>query len=436
MRFSTLREWLDWQSTLHPSEIELGLERVADVWRRLSSGQFSSVVITIAGTNGKGSSAALLESILLAAGYTVGCYTSPHLLRYNERIKVGGKEATDQEICNAFDRVDQARDGISLTYFEFGTLAALDIFALKHPDAVILEVGLGGRLDAVNILDPDVALITTIDIDHKEWLGDSREKIALEKAGILRAGKPALFGGANPPDALLEKASELGVDLCLAGEDFSYRRTAKGWDWEGRQTRYHELPIPRIGGEFIYRNSSLVLMALELLQHRLPVTASAISKGLRNLYIPGRFQILNGPVSIILDVAHNPEASRELASNLAQMQCNGCTLALFSALADKDISKVVEPLKELVDRWYIGQIKADRAATVVQIGKAMTDAGIDASNVDSHAHLSGAMTKAMADAETHDRLIVFGSFYTVAEMMQHPDIMGLVQQQDLGEAGG
>jgi dihydrofolate synthase / folylpolyglutamate synthase len=431
MRFATLQEWLDWQSTLHPSEIELGLERVVDVWRRLSAGQLiserlSSVVITIAGTNGKGSSAALLESILLASGYSVGCYTSPHLLRYNERIRVRGKEASDLTICHAFDRVDGARSGTSLTYFEFATLAALDIFAQEQLDVVILEVGLGGRLDAVNILDPDVALITTIDIDHTEWLGDSREKIALEKAGILRSGKPAVYGGTNPPDALLLRASELGADLYLADDDFSYQRQADEWGWKGRRTRYDELAKPRISGEFIYRNSSAVLMALELLQHRLPVTEDAVSKGLRNLHIPGRFQVIPGPVSIILDVAHNPEASRELAANLSLMQPNGRTLALFSALADKDISKVVEPLKQLVDRWYIGQVQADRAATLGQMEKAMADAGIDASNICSHTYLSDATTKAMADAKTHDRLIIFGSFYTVSEMMQHPDIMGLV----------
>lgn len=428
MRFLTLQEWLDWQCTLHPSAIDLGLERVAGVWHRLIPECFGSVVITVAGTNGKGSSASLLESILLASGYTVGCYTSPHLIRYNERIKIGGKEASDQTICKAFDRVDQARgkDSTSLTYFEFGTLAALDIFAQARLDVVILEVGLGGRLDAVNILDPDVALITSIDIDHTEWLGDSRDKIALEKAGILRLGKPAVFAGATPPGALLARASELGVDLCMADTDFGYQRQSDGWSWQGRETSYEKLPQPKISGEFIYRNSSAVLMVLELLQQRLPLTRYAVSIGLHNLHIPGRFQIIPGPVSIVLDVAHNPEAARELAANLRRMQSNGRTLALFSALADKDISNVVEPLKQLVDRWYIGQIQVERAASLEQMEKAMTDAGIAASNIYSYTHLSEAVTKAMADAETHDRLVIFGSFYTVSEMMQHPDIIGSV----------
>ncbi len=436
MRFSTLHEWLDWQSTLHPSEIELGLERVSGVWHRLSTGQFNSTVITIAGTNGKGSTAALLESILLAAGYSVGCYTSPHILRYNERIRVNGQDSSDQLICKSFDRVDHAREDVSLTYFEFGTLAALDIFAQEKLDVVILEVGLGGRLDAVNILDPDISLITTIDIDHTEWLGDTREKIALEKAGIMRTGKPAVFGGSNPPEALLYRASELGVDLCSAEKDFSYRKSTDTWSWEGKRTNYRNLPKPQISGEFIYRNSSLVLMALELLRELLPVSESAIRNGLGNLHIPGRFQVLDGPVTIILDVAHNPEASRELAANLTKMQCKGRTLALFSALANKDISEVVEPFKGQVDHWYIGQIKADRAASSDQLEKAMTDAGIEALDIDSYTHISDAMIKAMADAEPHDRLVIFGSFYTVAEIMQHPDIISLAKQQDLGEAGG
>ncbi len=427
MRFSTLQGWLDWQASLHPSAIELGLDRVAEVWRRLNPEQFSPVVITIAGTNGKGSSAALLESILLAAGYTVGCYTSPHLLRYNERIRVNGCEASDRAICDSFDRVDQARGGVSLTYFEFGTLAALDIFSSGSLDVVILEVGLGGRLDAVNILDPDVALITSIDIDHTEWLGGTREEIALEKAGILRARMPAVFGGANPPDALLERASELGVDLCLAGREFRYNRSPEQWSWTGRDTSHSGLPNPETGGEFIYRNSAAVLMALELLQGRLPLTSDAIKQGLRQLHIPGRFQRLPGPVEVILDVAHNAEASRELAANLREMDCSGRTLALFSALADKDVVELVLPLIGLVDRWYIGEVSAERAASLDQLEQAVVSAGVDLSSIEGHADLSEAITKAMADVGTHDRLIVFGSFYTVAEAMQHPDIVSLAK---------
>jgi len=425
MRFSTLQEWLDWQASLHPSEIELGLERVGTVWNRLKPKRPGPLVITIAGTNGKGSSAALLESILLAAGHSVGCFTSPHLLRYNERIRINGVEASDRTICDSFQRVDQARDGITLTYFEFGTLAALDIFSLEPLDVFILEVGLGGRLDAVNILDPDAALITTVDIDHSEWLGDTREEIALEKAGILRAGIPVVFGGDDPPAAMLELASVLDVDMCLAGKDFSYSQAAGHWDWSGREASFHGLPNPTNIGQFIFRNASAVLMVLELLQERIPVGLDPIKQGLLNLSIPGRFQIMPGPRQIILDVAHNVEASRELAYNLRQMDCSGRTLALFSSLANKNITEVVASVRGLVDRWYTAEIQAERAASLKLLQQAMADAGVDASCIEGHASLSDAMTKAMADMETHDRLIIFGSFYTVAEMLQHPGIVSL-----------
>ncbi len=428
MRFKTLQEWLAWQESLHPSKIELGLERVDRVWRRLGSGRLNSIVITIAGTNGKGSSAAVLESILLAAGYSVGCYTSPHLLKYNERIRMNGREVSDLDICTAFGRVDEARGDTSLTYFEFGTLAALDIFAGERPDVIILEVGLGGRLDAVNIIDPDVALITSIDIDHTDWLGNTIEEIALEKAGILRPGRPAVFGGTNPPRTLLERADELGVDLCIAEKDFAYSRENGCWSWEGRVTHYHNLPEPSLKGQFIFKNSSAVLMVLELLQERLAITVDSVRKGIHGMTIPGRFQVIPGDVTVILDVAHNPEAAAELAVNLSKMPQRGRNRALFSALADKDVVQVVRPLAESIDRWYIGRIDSERAAGLDQMHGAITTAGVDESRIDSHESLSQALAKAMADADTHDTLIIFGSFFTVAEMMRHPDMIELTQR--------
>jgi dihydrofolate synthase/folylpolyglutamate synthase len=425
MRFTTLQDWLDWQETLHPSEIELGLERVAQVWNRLNPERLSSIVITIAGTNGKGSSAAILESILLAAGHTVGCYTSPHLLNYNERIRVSGQQASDQAICDAFTRVDSAREDTTLTYFEFGTLAALDIFAQEHLDIIILEVGLGGRLDAVNIIDPDVSLITTIDIDHTNWLGDTRDEIALEKAGILRPGRPAVFGGKNPPQALLDKARELGVVLSIAGEDFSYSRAEQNWSWEGRETSYKQLPEPQLKGRFILQNCSAVLMALELLGGRLELSEDSVARGVETVAILGRFQVIPGDITLIFDVAHNPEAAAELAANLAAIQGEGRNLGIFSALADKDIGRMIEPLVGLIDLWYIGELDSNRAATLDQIHSSITASGVAPSNVISHKLLSQAQTKAMADAETHDKLVIFGSFLTVAEIMQHPDVINL-----------
>lgn len=425
MRFTTLQEWLDWQETLHPSEIELGLERVAKVWQQVNPERLASIVITIAGTNGKGSSAAISESILLAAGHTVGCYTSPHLLKYNERIRVNGRPVSDQTICDAFGRVDHSRKDTSLTYFEFGTLAALDIFAGEQLDVVILEVGLGGRLDAVNIIDPDVAIITTIDIDHTDWLGNTRDDIALEKAGIMRPGRPAVFGSTNPPKALLEKASDLGVGLYTAGDDFSYTRTDDGWRWEGRQTHYKHLPEPAARGEFILQNCSAVLMAIELLRERLTVSDRHIENGILGLTVPGRFQVINGAVTLVFDVAHNPEAAAELAANLSKLPPEGRNLAVFSALADKDIVHIVEPLVTLIDQWYIGELEANRAATLGKLRDSLIVAGVDASNIHSHESLSQARIKAMAYAETHDKLVIFGSFFTVAEAMRHSEIIKL-----------
>lgn len=416
---------MDWQETLHPSEIELGLERVEKVWQQLNPERLISIVITIAGTNGKGSSAAITESIMLAAGYTVGCYTSPHLLKYNERIRVSGRPVSDQAICDAFNRVDQARENTSLTYFEFGTLAALDIFAGEQLDVVILEVGLGGRLDAVNIIDPDVALITTIDIDHTDWLGSTRDEIALEKAGIMRSGRPTVFGGSNPPKALLKRASELGVELYIAGEDFSYSRTEESWSWEGRQTQYKHLPEPAAMGEFILQNCSAVFMALELLQKRIVISDRYIENGILGLTIPGRFQVIDGDITVVLDVAHNPEAAAELAANLTKLPRKGKNLAVFSALADKDIVHIVEPLVALIDQWHIGELEANRTATLGQLHNSLITAGVDASNIHNHESLSQAQTKAMADAATHDKLTIFGSFFTVAEAMQHSEIIKL-----------
>ncbi len=427
MRFTTLQEWLDWQEGLHPKEIELGLERVAQVWHSLNPDTLNSIVITIAGTNGKGSSAAILESILLAAGYSVGCYTSPHLLKYNERIRVSGQETPDHVICNAFSRVDKAREGVTLTYFEFGTLAALDIFARERPDVIILEVGLGGRLDAVNIVDPDVALITSIDIDHTDWLGNTRDEISLEKAGILRLGRPAVYGGINPPLALLERASSMEVDMSIAAKDFRYIRSDGDWSWEGRVSSYHNLPEPFLKGRFIFQNSAAALMVLELLQQRLQITASSIKEGIKNLSINGRFQIIPGDVTVILDVAHNPEAAKELAANLGNMQGQGRNLALFSALSDKDIEHIAAPLAGIIDRWYIGRVDADRAAGLNQLSDCIIAAGVDESSIERYESMSQALVKAMADADTHDKLIIFGSFFTVAEMMRHPDVVKLMQ---------
>ncbi len=414
MHCSNLQDWLEWQSTLHPKEIELGLERVAAVWQRLHPDRFSPTVITVGGSNGKGSSVAMLAAILRAAGYRVGCYTSPHLWRYNERIRIDGTEASDAEICQAFEQVEHARGDTQLTYFEFGTLAALHIFSQQQLDIVILEVGLGGRLDAVNIIDPDVALITTIAIEHTEWLGHSRDEIALEKGGILRSGKPAVIGDSNPPAVLLELAESLDISPLIAGRDYAWQRHGQKWVWSGSEEQLRDLPMPQLMGEFQLQNAAAVLAVIAQLQSRHPVDHAAIYEGLRNVELAGRFQLIEGAVTTILDVAHNPEAAIALAESLRAQACSGATLALFSALADKDIPAVVAPMIGLIDGWYLAPLQEGRAASVDTLQRALLDAGVEPSWIRLFPTPSAAFSGAQSDAVAGDRILVFGSFHTVA----------------------
>ncbi len=357
MRFQNLSDWLDWQTQLHPSSIELGLDRVAAVWRHLYPHPFPTTVVTVAGTNGKGSCVAMLEAILCAAGYRVGCYTSPHLLRYNERIRVDGEEASDAAICQAFGRIDQARGETSLTYFEFGTLAALDIFTRSELDIVVLEVGLGGRLDATNIINPDVALITSVALDHTDWLGDDLEQIALEKAGILRANRPAVSGCVNSPLSLLQYAAKLNTPLAVAGDDFGFEITGPGeWFWHNAEQHFENLPFPALAGSCQLQNAAAALQVISLLSDRMDVNHEAISQGLQNIELAGRFQVIPGPVELILDVAHNPAAAQGLADSLQNSPCQGRTLVLFAMLADKDVAAVVKILAPHVDGWFLATL--------------------------------------------------------------------------------
>jgi len=411
MRFSTLDQWLEWQSTLHPSEIELGLERVARVWARCHQGRFGPLVISVAGTNGKGSSVAFLEAILVAAGYRVGSYTSPHLLRYNERIRLDCEMVEDTTLCNAFERVDQARDDIALTYFEFGTLAALQIFVDAQPDVVLLEVGLGGRLDAVNIIDADLALITGIAIDHSDWLGDTLEQIAFEKAGIMRAGRPVVFSGQPLPEAIESNAKQLDAPLYVATRDFKYRTNNEGWQWQGGGSQRPALPLPRMRGAFQLANASGVLMALALLREQLPVDQQAVRTGLQQAVLPGRFQLLSGEPLTILDVAHNPQAAAALAANLQQIFCPGRRLALFSMLADKDITGVVKLVAPLVDHWYLTELQQPRAATIEALQEALLSAGVASEQISIEVDPERAPGVLRQAAGDQDQLLVFGSFH-------------------------
>lgn len=421
MRFSTLAAWLDWQAGLNPREIDLGLDRVAAVWDRLGAPPLNAAVITVAGTNGKGSSVAFAEAILRAAGYRCGCYSSPHLLTYNERIRVDGRLADDRSICAAFERIDQARGDTALTYFEFGTLAALLLFADARLDAVVLEVGLGGRLDAVNLMDPDVALITNIALDHQAWLGDDIESIGFEKAGILRAGRPAVFSGRAIPDSIRSRAAELGVNLRVSGEDYRIERKADQWALIADGSRRRSLPMPGMRGAIQIDNAAGAIMALDCIADRLPIEQAAVRAGLIEARVAGRFEVRPGQPTWVLDVAHNPQAAGVLAAMLGDYFVRGSTIAVCGMLDDKDAAGVAEVLKPRFDSWHLvdlssqprglgaGQL-AERMATVLDPDKIQLDHSVDA-----------ALAHVADTCGPDDLIVVFGSFLTVGAAMQWLD---------------
>lgn len=415
MRFPTLDAWLAWQETLHPSAIELGLERPGKVLDALSLRSPGHVVVSVAGTNGKGSSVAMLESILLAAGYRVGCYTSPHLLRYNERVRINGQPVSDEMLCDSFERIEQARGETSLTYFEFGTLAALDLFERAGLDVAVLEVGMGGRLDAVNLVDADVALVTAIDVDHAAWLGDDRETIGREKAGIFRTQHAAVCSDPHPPLSLLHYARELNTTLYCLGGEYRYTATGESWSWEGPTLNYEGLPLPALHGHFQLQNAAGVLMSLALLAEQLPVSPEHLRHGLQHVSLPGRFQLLPGEVTVIVDVAHNPQSAEALAANLKEMSGTGRTYAVVGMLADKDISSTLQPMLALVDLWYPASLEVPRGAKASLLHGVLAADG--ANTAGSYNSVSHALDAANAGACSGDRIVIFGSFYTVAEAM-------------------
>jgi dihydrofolate synthase/folylpolyglutamate synthase len=414
-RFDTLPDWLAWQEGLHVREIDLGLERCRSVAQRMGLEKPAYPVISVAGTNGKGSSVAGLSGILRAAGYRVGTYTSPHLLRYNERVRIEGQEASDRALCEAFNVIDQARGDISLTYFEFGTLAALQLFSEADLDIAVLEVGLGGRLDAVNLVDADVALITAIGIDHEDWLGSDRETIAREKAGILRAGKPAVCSDPDAPRSVVTAAAETGARLFRLGQDFSYQVASDTWAWFGPERRYEGLPHPGLHGAYQFQNAAGVLMALDLLHDRYPVSFAAMASGLGDLTLPGRFQVLAGPVDWILDVAHNPHAAVRLAETLGRWPCAGRTLGLLGMLRDKDAGGVLRELAPVVDVWHFASVLGRRGGTSEQLLDAWQTLGYT-KPVNCHASVSAAFDAVRQEARAGDRIVVMGSFLTVGEV--------------------
>jgi len=414
----TLDDWLAHCERLHPKHIELGLERVRAVAERMAL-RFDCPVFTVAGTNGKGSTCAMLEAILQQAGFRTGVYTSPHLVRFEERCRIRGEAVDASELIAACARVEGARGDIALTYFEFTTLAILAVLARAGLDAVILEVGLGGRLDAVNLIDADCAIITSVDIDHAELLGDTREQIGLEKAGILRTGRPAIVSDPMPPQSVIDRAQAIGADLWLAGRDFNYSGDKQQWAWAGRGRRYAGLAYPALRGANQLLNAAGVLAALEAMRARLPVTAQAVRLGLALVELPGRFQVVPGQPALVLDVAHNPHSVAALALNLDAMGFFPTTHAVFGAMADKDLAAMLTRMDPVIDRWYFTDLPLPRAASsaALQAAWQAVSRRHDAA-AQVFATPQQALQAAAASATPADRIVVFGSFHTVGGVLQ------------------
>jgi dihydrofolate synthase/folylpolyglutamate synthase len=402
----TLGQWLAFIERQHPKAIALGLDRVSQVFSRLGI-RLAGPVVTVGGTNGKGSTCAMLDAILRAAGYRSGLYTSPHLLRYNERVRVSGAELGDEELCASFSAVEAVRDGVPLTYFEFGTLAALHAFAVRSVDAAVLEVGLGGRLDAVNVVDPDCAVLTSVGIDHVDYLGASREDIGREKAGIFRAGRPAVVAEPDPPQSVLAAPG----NKLFFGRHFGFAADPHQWSYWGPRGKRGGLAWPALRGKLQLRNASAALCALDALG--LPIAMQDVRRGLAEVQLPGRFQVLPGRPQVILDVAHNPQAAKALASSLADSGFAPETIAVCGMLRDKDIGAVVRELDPRITRWHVASLGGPRAASADDIA-----AHLGNRPVFKYSTPAAAFAAARAVAGEDDKIVVFGSFLTVAEVME------------------
>jgi len=415
----TLTEWLAHCESLHPKTIELGLERARGV-ASLMGLSFQCPVITVAGTNGKGSTCAILEAIALQAGWRTGVYTSPHLVDFEERCRVRGEIVQADELVTHFERVEAHRGDVPLTYFEFTTLAIMSLLAASNLDVVILEVGLGGRLDTVNIIDADCAVITSIDLDHMEYLGPDRESIGREKAGVMRTGCPAIVSDPVPPKSIVDHANAVGADLWLMGRDFNFSGDKQQWAWAGRGRRYPGLAYPALRGANQLINASGALAALEALRTRLPVTAQAVRNGLALVELPGRFQMVPGQPALVLDVAHNPHSVAALTANLDAMGFYPNTHAVFGAMADKDLAPMFRKIGPLVDHWYFTDLPTPRAESAAQLRIRWME--LDTAGrapVQTYPDPMEAFRAAVAAADPADRIVVFGSFYTVGGVLQH-----------------
>ena len=418
-----LDDWLDYIGRQHSAEIVMGLDRVRTVWERMQKPQ-APINLVVGGTNGKGSTCALLESILHTAGFKTGFYSSPHLVRYNERVRLGKLAASDAQLIASLEAVERARNSVEpvvpLTYFEFATLSAFWLFHGENVDVAILEVGLGGRLDAVNLIDAEVSIVVNVDLDHQSYLGDTREKIGYEKAHIYRAARPAIFADADPPQSLLEHARCIGADLRLLNRDFRYRVMGGQWQFFGRDSARHALPYPALRGGYQLKNASAALAALEALQDRLPVSQGHVKRGLLEVEWPGRMQVLPGRPVVVLDVAHNPHAARALDDALGSMGFYQNTYAVFGMLKDKDIDSIIEALKDRIDFWCVAGLESAagaRGASAEMLAGKLEAHGLGG-RFSCHASIARAYAAAREKAGENDRILVFGSFHTVAEILQ------------------
>lgn len=412
VRFDNLKDWLSWQESLHFTSIELGLDRCKKVADKLNILNPDFSLVSVAGTNGKGSSVTMLSNILKSAGYKVGTYMSPHLIRYNERIRINGEEIDDQSLCEAFKRIDCAREDISLTFFEFGTLAAIDIFIRQDVDIAVMEVGLGGRLDAVNILDADVALVTSIGLDHQDWLGNSRELIAKEKAGIYRANRPAICSDLNPPETLIEYVKEIDADLYLLNRDYSYEQRSDDWSWKCDQAKYESLPRPCKYSSYQILNASGVMMALHCLPDKFQISETSIKQGLEHFELAGRFQKIEGDVDIFMDVAHNEQAATILSQNLSELKCDGITHIVIGMLSDKDHTAVFRELDKVADNWRIVELDTPRATDTQILIDELSKLGTN-KPFKTFSKMTEAIDDVKNQAVAGDRIIITGSFITV-----------------------
>ena len=414
IRRRSLREWLEWQSTLHPNAIDLGLERCRRVRDTMRLEPSRPPRIVVAGTNGKGSCVAFLEAIVTAAGFRAGAYTSPHLSRYNERVRIGAQVVSDSELIEAFERVDAARGSVSLTFFEFGTLAAADIIERARVDVAIMEVGLGGRLDAVNVFEPNASLITAIGVDHRTWLGDDRESIGREKAGIMRRGVPCILGERTPPESILRHAQRIGAPCRVLGRDYGYDAGADSWRWWGGGGALDDLPLPGIAGRHQIDNAAACLAVLDALSPRLGAGDDAVRTALASMRIPGRLQWLETPTNVLLDVAHNPLAAQALAEYLAERRPRPKRHAVCAILGDKDAGGMLRVLVPEIDAWYLASLPGSRGRNAAELARALP-ASATSTTFDSVEAAVGAALDNRSDGE---EMVVFGSFVTVERALR------------------